>query len=195
MWPRVGTTHSITPVPCFTILSYVSRPRTTLAVYIIHPSFVQSCGPRGFPLAPGSLPAGFGPGGLSTGGIVSVVWAPAVSLRWSGPTGPIISDPATSSPTHTHLKGHSFCTCTNPQDHMLYHMYSAHHGSWIGRIQVFFFLFSLHRRRFSSPRCGEEFETDSVRKSCGKASTNCCESPQLTTPQHHDLNRWLPDYC
>jgi hypothetical protein len=150
--------------------------------YIIHPHKRSSCckfcaelwASRGLPsdlgtsgIAPGSLSAGFGPDGLGTGGIVSVAWAPAVSLT----------------------------TCTNSQDHMLYHMYSTHHG--IRRIQLFFFRFSLHHRRFSSPRCGEEFETDSVRKSCGKASTNLTspsESPQLTTPQHHDHNRWLPNY-
>jgi hypothetical protein len=61
-----------------------------------------------------------GLGGLGTGGIVSVVWAPAVSIQWSGPAGPIVSGPAIlhtlldrrkDSPpfslTPTHLKGHS----------------------------------------------------------------------------------------
>jgi hypothetical protein len=95
-----------TPVQCFTILSYV-RPRTTTAVYYRLSKFcaVPSASrvsalisaPAVSP-APGCLPAGFGPGGLGTGGIVSVVCAPAVSLRWSGPAGPIISDPTISHP-------------------------------------------------------------------------------------------------
>jgi hypothetical protein len=79
----------------------------------------------------------------------------------------------------------------------------THHG--IRRIQLAPPALQLS----GSPRCGEEFETDPVRKSCGlyvgtqqkiegKASTNLTspsESPQLTTPQHHDHNRWLPNYC
>jgi hypothetical protein len=97
----------ITPVQCFTILSYVSRRRTTPAVYYRSSKFcaVPSASrvsalisaPAVSP-APACLPGGFGPGGLGTGGIVSVVCAPAVSLRRSGPAGPIISDPAISHP-------------------------------------------------------------------------------------------------
>jgi hypothetical protein len=105
----VAQSLHITPVQCFTILSYVSRRRTTPAVYYRSSKFcaVPSASrvsallsaPAVSP-APGCFPAGFGPGGLGTGGImiVSVVCAPAVSLRWSGPAGPIISDPAISDP-------------------------------------------------------------------------------------------------
>jgi hypothetical protein len=50
-------------------------------------SLLPSGIPGGFPS--GSLPAGFG---LGAGGIVSVIWAPAVSLRWFGPAGQIVSD-------------------------------------------------------------------------------------------------------
>jgi hypothetical protein len=102
-------------------------------------------------IAPDSLPAGFGPGGLGTGGIVCMVWAPAVSLRWSGHAGPIISGPAIShpsSPTHTHLKGHSFFYPT------LSRRINMHQppGSYV--VPPVHIMgsgeFSLHRRRFSS---------------------------------------------
>jgi hypothetical protein len=59
--------------------------------------------PSGIPggIPGGSLPASFGLGGLGAGGIVSVVWAPAVSLRWFGPAGPIVLDPAIPHPSGT----------------------------------------------------------------------------------------------
>jgi hypothetical protein len=64
---------------------------------------LRSLLPSGIPggIPGGSLPAGFGLGGLGAGGIVSVVWAPAVSLWWFGPAGQIVSDPAIPHPSGT----------------------------------------------------------------------------------------------
>jgi hypothetical protein len=47
--------------------------------------------------------------GMCSGSLTPVVWPRRPDYLGPGDIAP------SSSPTHTHLKGHSFCTCTNPQ--------------------------------------------------------------------------------
>jgi hypothetical protein len=120
----------IRPVQCFAILSYVSRRRTTPAVYYRSSRFcaVPSASrvsalissPAVSP-AQGCHPAGFGPGGLGT----------------------------------YHLKGHSFFTCTNPRIICCTTCARTLHIMGSGEFKFSFFFFNLYCRRFSSPRCGD----------------------------------------